>query len=331
MILQPSPGDISPAPEHHLVVHLEAGERQFCPWVTPDLPQESGLTCEPGVLSNESFRIEFDTGSGVIEAVQDLAEDRPLARADASWHFGEVVHERVAAGLSRRGIYDGSYGIASPQTRRPTPDFERVGSAPTSRLLRCEAGPVFGSLVTESSVPGAELTTEVRLYAGVARVDVTVRMLKHPDTEYEGLFLAMPLELATPRFWIGCAGTAFAAREQQLPDSCRDFYVAGDYVAVSDGDYTVVAVPVEAPLVQLGELTTGRWNTHGSPEHGDMYLWMINNLWYTNFPLYQCGGITLRWSITAHPGGFSQEAAAAFARSVQWGICAGVRMPEDER
>jgi len=108
-------------------------------------------------------------------------------------------------------------------------------------------------------------TLSARPLQRLLELALLVRLFKLPETRYESLFLALPLALEAPRFRVCNAGTPYVVGEEQLPGTPLDFHAAGDYLAVGDGAFTVLAAPLEAPLFQLGGLNTGRWNHQGPP------------------------------------------------------------------
>jgi hypothetical protein len=82
-------------------------------------------------------------------------------------------------------------------------------------------------------------------------------------------------------------------------------------------------VPHDTPLIQVGDINTGKWATRLSICNGHIYSWIMNNMWFTNFPASQEGMTKFTWSITSRTGPFDPEYAKSFAHNARVGI-AGV-------
>ena len=72
-------------------------------------------------------------------------------------------------------------------------------------------------------------------------------------------------------------------------------------------------MPLDAPLVHLGGITTGKWARRLEPEGPTIMSWAINNHWLVNFKASQGGRIPLRYRLTTHAGPADPAAAARFA------------------
>ena len=75
-------------------------------------------------------------------------------------------------------------------------------------------------------------------------------------------------------------------------------------------------MPLDAPLVHLGGITTGKWSRTLEPEGPTIMSWALNNHWMVNFKSSQGGRIPLRYRLTTHEGPVDPAAAARFAAEV---------------
>jgi len=82
---------------------------------------------------------------------------------------------------------------------------------------------------------------------------------------------------------------------------------------VSDGRRGVTLVPLDAPLVHLGGITTGNWARTLKPKGPTVMSWALNNHWLVNFKSSQGGKIPLRYRLTTHRGPVEPAAASRFA------------------
>ena len=108
----------------------------------------------------------------------------------------------------------------------------------------------------------------------------------------------------------------------QLPGACRNWFSVQRWVDVSNADYGVTWVTLDAPLMEAGGITanllgalTGSplWKTHLAPSTTP-YSWAMNNHWFTNYRADQEGPTVFRYFIWPHDRSFVAGDAAARAR-----------------
>jgi len=270
-------------------------------------------------LENARFRIEYDAATGAITGVYDKSLGWPLHDDDAPWGFAELIHERIRGGGRQTKFYDVSLGVTNPQAKRPRPEFVRRPGHCGKRKCTIVEGPVFNALATRGALPGVKFFREVRLYHELPRIDVLLRLEKKIVTDYESLYLAFPFDAECPEAWVENAGAVYRAGTDQLPGSCTDWHSVGEYVVVADENRSAVLVPHDAPLLQIGGIHTGEWSETLQGDRAHVYSWIMNNMWFTNFPAYQEGIVELCWSITTHDGPFDRHRAERFARDARVG------------
>ena len=127
------------------------------------------------------------------------------------------------------------------------------------------------------------------------------------------MFIAFPFNLGKPQFTIDLNGIPAKPNADQLDGAAKDWYPLQRWVDVSDGKRGVTLVPLDAPLVHLGGITTGKWARTLKPEGPTIMSWALNNHWLVNFKSSQGGRIPLRYRLTTHRGEADPVAAARFA------------------
>ncbi|MFA5863204.1 MAG: hypothetical protein WC975_00800 [Phycisphaerae bacterium] len=270
-------------------------------------------------LENDQFQIDYDSQTGKITGIWDRVHQFQLCDKSAQWSFGEVIHECVPHG-SREALYDIKIGSNHPEAKRLRPQFERRGGDQSEQSSTLLAGAVFNSLLTSGQLPGVTFAREIRLYHALHRIDIILRINKQVDTNYESLYLAFPFSVTPPEVWLENAGTVYRAGADQLPGSATDWHSVDQYAAISDPGKTIVLVAHDTPLVQIGDLHTGKWAKRLEISCGHVFSWIMNNIWFTNFPAYQEGMVELTWSLTAQTGRFDRTAVENFAGATRVGV-----------
>lgn len=306
------------------VVKLQAGEvclmdgRETT--AAPAAAAQARTPPDGSVLEGEHFRLRFDSGGRML-SLCDRRSERELLDTRAPWGFAETVHELIVSPEDRAAVWERGYTAIPYAYRRTDAEFRREGALAEAALLGVETGPLYSALTWQSRLPWVRrLETEVRLWHDLPRLDVEVRLDKQPRELYESLYVAFPFALSHPRAFVHCCDASFEAEREQLPGTCRDYYGVQHFAALSGDEGWAVVVPVETPLVQLGQLSLGHWSDHLRLTRACLYGWLTNNFWYTNFPGYQQGELTFRFSLTAGGGALDLQAAERFGEEVRVGL-----------
>jgi len=172
-------------------------------------------------------------------------------------------------------------------------------------------------------LPKVKFLREVRLYHATKRVDVLLQLDKQVAVDYESLYVAFPFVMKHPEIWIENVGAIYRAGIDQLPGSATDWLSVGSYVSVTNSMFTITLVPHDTPVVQVGDINTGKWAKKLCIEKGRIFSWVMNNMWWTNFPAFQEGTAGFIWSLTVYDGPFDRKKSEEFAHDVRVGVCVG--------
>ncbi len=277
-----------------------------------DAPPPDGVRRGEGWMENRWYRVRIDPRTGGLRSWWDKAQERELADVDGPWRLGQYVYEWVDDPRGRKAIFTEDFAREGYGIRQRGTPFRRGGAEAV------EVGPV--------QADGLGLRVEVRLQAPGAR-SVRVRYtLPHHEkalyldmvvdkrwvTEPEAVYILFPFALEAPRFHLDLNGVPLTPEAEQLPGTCRDWYGVQRWAEVGDGRTSVVLVPLDAPLVQLGGIQTGRWAAHLEAEQATLVSWAAHNHWSTNFRAAQSGELLFRYRLTTLPR-YDAAAAGRFA------------------
>ncbi len=201
-------------------------------------------------------------------------------------------------------------------------DIQRNGPV---RITIREKGPVLAELRIESEAPGvAKLRREVRLVNGFDYVEMTNILDKlpaeldpHPG-DYpwanlhgkESLNIGFPFHVRGGEMRLDIPMAIMQPEKDQIPGSCKNWLEVGGWADVSNKDYGVTWVTLDAPLVEVGGITATLLGGQSNPAvwrktiepTQKLYSWAINNHWETNYRAYQDGIITFRYALQPHKG-----------------------------
>jgi alpha-mannosidase len=244
-----------------------------------------------GTIENRFYRITVDPRTGGIASLLDKELGRELVDASSPWPLNTYIYEQPEGG--REAVDD--------MTKRAT--FHRW-AAETAAAEAGERGPVAASLVVRSAPKMcASLEQRIVLYDDVKRVDLVEVLDKQETFHPEAVYFAFPFKLGeapdAPGVRFEIAGADMAPGTEQLPGTTLDWLTAQHWVEFSGKDARVVWSPVEAPLVQFGDINTGKWQRTFKPSNAWVFSYAMNNYWMTNFKASQEGRVEFRYSLTS--------------------------------
>src|SRR6476620_2939214 len=275
-------------------------------------PAEDDLKTGANTIENAHYRVRIDPATGAVAEWFDKALGHDFAGKYQDWGVGQYVYERVESDEDRQALFWGDFSAPDFGYGRTDTPWQRwtVESATVSEPV-IDHGRV--SIAVEVNAPGLNCGRCVySLESGQKALEVNWVLAKQHQTGIEAVFIAFPFNLGAPTFRADINGIPFSPNEDQLNGTVRDWYPLGRWVDVSDGERVVTITPLDAPLVQLGGITTGKWARELEPEGPTIMSWALHNHWMVNFKASQGGEIPLRYRLTTHAGAADDVAASRF-------------------
>ena len=173
-----------------------------------------------------------------------------------------------------------------------------------------EPGPLVASLFIESDAPGSKnLKTELRIFESLDRLDIINLLDKAKVREKESVHFAYPFKIPDGSFRLDLGWGTIRPEADQIPGSCKDYFCVQNSVDISNRDYGLTWVSLDAPLIEIGRMTdesavekgVRAWRTELEPSQ-TIYSYAMNNYWHTNYRADQEGVVTFRYSVRPHRG-----------------------------
>lgn len=242
----------------------------------------------PCTLQLGQYTVRIDPARGGITSIID--NNVELVDQSSSSPFAAIVDEVVKDGSTHPSLENRRN--FHPST--PGPEFkyltavgvphitQRIGNGWTDIAYRVALGDV--------------LQAEVRFGVVGSSVQLTVTVDKRERYEIESVFVAFPFAVSNPKFLVETADAVFQAFDEQLPDTCRDWYSIQNAVGLQGTDKGILWGSLDAPLVQLSGFHTGTWSRDRVATKSHINSWLYNNLYFTNFRAAQSGRDVFRFT-----------------------------------
>jgi hypothetical protein len=301
----------SPVPEG-AVIDVELPPFGYAVVSYQQLPVSAAARAGEGTIENQWYRVTLDGTSGAIRSWWDKRLDRELVQQDGPWRCGQYVYEWIDHPDDRRALFALNFDRADFGVRYTDTPFQRSGPVHVE-LLPARVLPGGVAVEARLQAPGAR-GVRVRYYLPDDQPALHIEMVidKELVTRAEAVYIVFPFAMQSPTFHLDLNGVALEPEAEQLPGSCRDWYGIGRWAEVGDGEVSVTLAPLDAPLVQVGGITTGRWAHRLDTHSATLVSWALHNHWDTNFQAAQGGEILLRYRL-ASSAGYDAAASTRFA------------------
>jgi hypothetical protein len=180
-----------------------------------------------------------------------------------------------------------------------------------------DAGPLVATLRVESDAPGChKLLRDIRVVAGGDYVELINTVDKkrleaksyHAPDGKESVNFAFPFRVPGGEMRMDLPLGSMNVERDQMPSACKNWLTAGRWADVSNVEFGVTWVTLDAPLVQVGGLTANLLNSQTNPavwrkqieRSQKLYSWAMNNHWGTNYRAYQEGPTAFRFVLRPH-------------------------------
>lgn len=264
-----------------VTVHPESQSEQVV-----SIPHTERRDIWRGRLSNADSALESCPRSGGI--LYWAAQDGGMVLADDSSPFllGGIIHQKYA----RRHIYFLCQEITATHTEE------------NASIESLEEGRLFTRLTICSQCGPTKVRREEVLHHVTSRIDIITSLQKPSTQEAEAVFMALPLAISGAKCILGTNAGPMIPGQNQIPGSSSDWFVLRDHLDVAGPTGGVMIALPDTPMIQLGDIRKpSPRGTAKDPRH--LFLYVLNNLWTTNFAASQGGDFTFRAALMnySHP------------------------------
>ena len=260
----------------------------------------------PDAMENAFYRIQVDAATGGVKSIVDKQLNRELVDAGSPYRFNQylyvegggktdtqIVHMRQSLPIAQLKISP-SFGGRIVGWRR----------TPFGQVLTLEARDVNTPLVR----------TEIILFDDEKKIEFVNHVNKAAVREKEAVYFAFPVAAPKPAFTYEIQNGWVDPSRDMLKGAGLEWFSVGHWVKASAGDWELGIVPVDTPLVTLGDINRGIWPQKFDPKSSTIFSYVYNNYWHTNYRAEQGGEATFRY-VMKSGASLSPEELARFGRA----------------
>lgn len=278
------------------------GSVQYLIEVYPDTTKNAFIDKKiPAEIENQWYKMTLNAEKGAIGSLVDKELGVELVKPEDKWLMGEFVYERLAERGSMEDYRMGKYMRQG---------LDKVWYEGMQKGDIYDGYSFCGRTVAGIDVKngGANYKFEIRMYHKAKLIEFCYTIIKKSVVDPEGVYIAMPFGLKDSKIYVELPGGVMEAGVEQVVGSSNDWNTIQNFVAVRSDKGQIVVVSDEVPLMQFGAINTGRYKAGALPESSNLYSWVMNNYWVTNFNAEQHGEFEWKYFITSMGNNTNKEA-----------------------
>jgi hypothetical protein len=257
---------------------------------------------QAAVLESPYYKVQLDAETGSIHSIYDKQLQRELVSQQGPYRFGQYLY--VTGGDNSPNTIL-RYGPMNPQ-----PALE-IHAAHGGKIVSVTQTP-FGQVahLESQAVNAPSIKTEIRLFDGEKKIEIVEDLDKTEVLTREAAYFAFPFDMKQPQFQYEVQNGVVDPAQDMYPGAGHEWFTAQHWVSAQQDGLSATVMPLDAPLVTLGDINRGAWPSEFGKRPGTVFSYVMNNYWDTNYPAGQGGRFTFHYVVTSadatHPTALSR-------------------------
>ena len=240
----------------------------------------------PYQIESDFFKISYEIGKGVTSFYNKLDDREMLKQGDACFFTPvyenteirtDIYEERRLLGRNIRGLHAKKY----------------QGELTEVKLI--DDGKVFKTIELVYTLEGTYFSSVViRMYNNLPKIEFKYKIAKTLTENIENILLPLTLDLPQRALYVDKSDAVFKPGVEQIPGTCMEYYLIDNGLVYETDTTSILIQTKDAPMIYTGELKHHPIVLCDNKEENnyrDVYSWIMNNIWETNFKM-DLSGIT---------------------------------------
>ncbi|SMC78535.1 glycoside hydrolase family 38 N-terminal domain-containing protein [Pedobacter nyackensis] len=287
----------------------------YATYTQNDLKELTTTNDEQSAFSTPYFKIVFDLNRGGISSLIEKTTGRELVDKSSKYAVGQFLHERFSTNevdkwfnvYSR--IKDGwglnDLGKPGMMNAEKAPYLTFTPNDWKISVSHSDIADIATLTAVDTKGFAKNYTLTFTFPRSAAYVDIEWFVdSKTPDKQPEGGWLCFPFAVNKPIFTVGRLGGPINPATDIIQGTNKYLMAVNSGVSITQADKSGVALsPMDSPLISLGEPGLWKFSMDHEPKIPSVFVNIYNNMWNTNFPLWQEGTWSERvriWAVDKH-------------------------------
>jgi alpha-mannosidase len=276
---------------------------------------------QPDSMENAFYRIQVDPASGAVRSILDKQLNRELVDLGSPYRFNQYLYVEGGGKPATQIVYMRQSLPIAQLTITPSSGGRVVGwrTTPFGQILTVEA----------KDVNTPSVRSEIILFNDEKKIEFVNHVNKASVREKEAVYFAFPVAAPKSSFTYEIQNGWVDPSRDMLKGAGLEWFSVGHWVKASAGDWELAIVPVDTPLLTLGDINRGVWPQKFDPKSSTIFSYVFNNYWHTNYRAEQGGEATFRYVMKSGPS-LSPEELARFGRAAMTPLETGQILDNDK-
>lgn len=289
--------------EHEISYVKNQNEKQCCQGINDIYLYEddSEIIKYDNVYENKNIKIEWDYTKGIISWFDKINNVELIDKDSQTGAFMPIYELTRGKGQNAGAQYE----VRQVLGRNMRGKNAKVYYPEIESIEVVEMGEVFGKINIKMNLEGTSLIElTIKLYNDFNKADINIIVNKNSVWDPESLYVALPFALNNNKMDLLCDRTGYTiqAKKEQLPGTNCDFYLVQEGVGLREGNYGVSISMPDSSLIYASKLKYEGakklfHEKYTNPKEYELYSWVMNNIWETNFKASLGGFIEFNYSI----------------------------------
>lgn len=253
---------------------------------TPD--EETSMST---TLESRYYRVTLDPASGSVRSIYDKELGKELVNQQSAYRFGQYIY--VSGGDQRPNT------LLQYRTVRLEPRLQ-IDLARNGHMISVTRTPYgWMARMASSDTNTPAITSEIRLFENQKKIEFIEDIDKTAVRTREAVYFAFPFAMDAPQFQYEIQTGVVDPAKNMMPGAGHDWFSVQHWVSVQQDGLSATVLPLDTPLVTLGDIYRGAWPEKFGTRPGIVFAFAMNNYWSTNYNGEQGGHIRLRYVVTS--------------------------------
>ncbi|RDY25517.1 glycosyl hydrolase family 38 [Romboutsia weinsteinii] len=268
--------------------------------------EENDIKKYENTYENKNIKITWDYEKGIVSWFDKVNQVELIDQSSRSGAFMPIYEITKAKGQNT----DEQYKVRQRLGRNMRGINAKLFYPIIEDISIAETGDVFTKIVMNLNLEGTSLIRlEFKIYNEINKADVVVIINKDSVWDPESLYIALPFTFNDDKMdlFIEKTGCVIQAKKDQLPGTNVDFYLSQGSIGLKHKNYGVSIAMMDSSLVYTSKLqyenSKKLYHEKYTNQHDyELYSWVMNNIWETNFKASLGGFIEFNYSISWENG-----------------------------
>ena len=263
------------------VFHLRPAEK-------PAVPAAMTQTT---TLESPYYRVQLDAATGAVRSIYDKQLQRELVNQQSPYRFGQYLY---VTGGDKEPNSLLQYRVVSP---KPTLKVHPARDGRLVSVTRTPYGLVARMESADDNTP--KIGSEIRLFDQEKKIEFIEDVNKKEVDTKEAVYFAFPFAMDHPQFQYEIQTGVVDPAKDMYSGAGHEWFSVQHWVSVQQNGVSATVMPLDVPLVTLGDINRGAWPTQFGERTGTIFSYAMNNYWFTNYRAGQGGHFRFRYVVTS--------------------------------